>query len=168
MKNIIILMFILVVLILFPACFVENKDETMSNDRADYIETMSEENIENDTEDILYDSPYPVALLRYNDNVYGYYDEISNRGEEWVKEYTGFVYLGEAEYVDEVGKLSKNLTTNYYGGDLVMYQCNEDCSVIAGCSEDGKVELFVVGNVFYSDECDNVVKNIWRYKQVNE
>jgi hypothetical protein len=157
-KASIITLFIFFMLMLLSACLDNSENiidtENMSDNAEHYIKP--------DTTEI--NTSYPCALLRYNDNVYGYYDEISNCGEEWVIEYTGFIYLDEAKYVDEVGKLSEDLTTNYYGGDLVMYQCNEDCSVIAGCSEDGQVVLFVAGNVFHSDECDDVIKNIWRYK----
>ena len=106
---------------------------------------------------------WPPKIL-YRNNVYAYDDIISNCGEEWINKNTKFIYLGVAKYISskDFKSTDETFATTYYGKDIKVYQCNEDCSVLAALTDDNNVVLFVEGNSYYDIEQRNEkIKSIW-------
>lgn len=167
MKKYVMYMALFLLVTMFSACLGTDSDSESTENvgsMGEDIVTESETECVS-TEDDIPDGPDYFPEVRYNDGTYYCYQLIADGGEEWVNEYSGFVYIGKAEYTDKKNNLRENFTTNYYGGALELYQCNEDSSVIAGCSENGDVALFMRDDVYYSDNRGEIYNAIWRDRQ---
>lgn len=160
-KKVINIIVMVLIFSIFSSCSKNgNIESDLKNGSESYNTTEADETAETHE-----NCEIQIYSIRYNKDIYVNIDmSISNMGAEWIEEYTGFVYLGEVKYSENYDSEADDFTTNIKGENFKIYQCNEDCSIIAGCMSDNNVVVFRLGSMT-QEEFDYAWNNtMWRDK----